>query len=399
MRGIGAWCAIAAVVVAGAGVQRADGDDYTIIPIPEIVVDPNEGVTVGALPVVLFTTEEKEIRSILAPDVRYNSIFGVYPTFRFFHYPDPNQKWQVSAGKATTIGEHFEGAYQNRRFMDGWLDFYGRLLHDQDPTERFFGIGNTTPQADETNYTMNEYRADATLGVNLPDSLQIWGRVRLRKVLKLKKGGVKDFPFTGTLFPDVPGLNGDTMVGPTLGFSYDSRDEIDIPTEGSYFGANVEVIDRAFGSSVSFIRYTVEGRTFHPIRRDPYIGLAAHAWVKYVEGPSDVPFYELTSVGGVSTSRGFGSGRFRDVNGTGMQLEVRTTVYELEIFGVRAAIEVAPFVDIAKVFSGGGPLLTDLHYAAGLGFRAVVRPQVVAYVDFGYGQDGTATFTGVDYPF
>lgn len=388
-----------AVAVAGAVVHPVWAGDYTVIPIPEIIVDPNEGVTVGALPVVLFTTDEKEIRSILAPDVRYNDIWGVYPTVRFFHYPTLGQKWNISAGKATKIQERYEAQYEVRDFMDGWLNFYGRLFHEKDATERFFGIGNATPEADETNYTLNEYRANATLGVNLPDDLQVWGQARFRKVQKIKPGGVKDFPFTGTLFPTVPGLNGDTIVGPTLGLAYDSRDEVDIPTEGSYVGANVEIIDRAFGSTVSFIRYTVEARTFHPIRRDPYIGLAIHGWVKYLEGPGDVPFYELTSVGGVSSSRGFGSGRYRDDNGCGLQLEVRASVYELDIFGVRAAIELAPFVDIAKVFTGGGPLLTDLHYAAGMGLRFVVRPQVVAYVDFGYGQDGLATFTGVDYPY
>jgi outer membrane protein assembly factor BamA len=387
------------VVLASAWRSPARAIDYTIIPIPEIIVDPNEGVTGGVLPVVLFTTEEKEIRSILAPDVRYNTIFGVYPTFRFFDYPSIDQKWHVSLGKATKIQERFEGEYQIRNLADGWLDLYGRLFRDKDPTERFFGIGNDTPEADETNYTIDEYRANLVLGVNLHDDLQVFGQARYRKVLKIRKGGVDDLPFTGTLFPDAPGEDGDTMVGPTFGFFYDSRDEIDIPTEGSFFGANVEVIDRIFGSTVSFIRYSVEGRAFQPIRRQPYIGLALHAWLKYVEGPSDVPFYELTSAGGVSTLRGFGAGRSRDNTASGAPLEVRATVYEREVFGVNAALELAPFLDVAKVFTGGGPLLNDMHLAAGLGLRAVVRPQVVAYVDFGYGQDGLATFTGVDYPY
>jgi len=28
-----------------------------------------------------------------------------------------------------------------------------------------------------------------------------------------------------------------------------------------------------------------------------------------------------------------------------------------------------------------------------------VRPQIVGFVDIGYGSEGTAIFTGVDYPF
>ena len=37
--------------------------------------------------------------------------------------------------------------------------------------------------------------------------------------------------------------------------------------------------------------------------------------------------------------------------------------------------------------------------ARGLGFRALVRPQLVAFVDVGYGEEGDSIFTGIDYPF
>jgi hypothetical protein len=40
-----------------------------------------------------------------------------------------------------------------------------------------------------------------------------------------------------------------------------------------------------------------------------------------------------------------------------------------------------------------------LHLVGGVGFRGVVRPQVVGFVDVGYGSDGPAVFTGLDYPF
>jgi hypothetical protein len=35
----------------------------------------------------------------------------------------------------------------------------------------------------------------------------------------------------------------------------------------------------------------------------------------------------------------------------------------------------------------------------GLGFRGVVRPQVVGFVDVGLGEQGPAVFTGLEYPF
>jgi hypothetical protein len=35
----------------------------------------------------------------------------------------------------------------------------------------------------------------------------------------------------------------------------------------------------------------------------------------------------------------------------------------------------------------------------GLGFRGIARPFIVGYVDFGYGSQGVAAFTGINYPF
>jgi hypothetical protein len=42
---------------------------------------------------------------------------------------------------------------------------------------------------------------------------------------------------------------------------------------------------------------------------------------------------------------------------------------------------------------------THLHLASGIGFRAIALPVVVAFVDFGYGQNGAAVFSGINYPF
>jgi hypothetical protein len=40
-----------------------------------------------------------------------------------------------------------------------------------------------------------------------------------------------------------------------------------------------------------------------------------------------------------------------------------------------------------------------LHKVAGIGFRGVANPFVVGYVDLGYGSEGVAAFTGINYPF
>ena len=63
-------------------------------------------------------------------------------------------------------------------------------------------------------------------------------------------------------------------------------------------------------------------------------------------------------------------------------------------------VEVAPFVDAGRVFEGNWDFpLSHIHAVGGVGFRGVARPFVVGYVDVGYGSEGVAVFTGINYPF
>src|SRR5436190_23564944 len=84
------------------------------IPLPEILTDPNEGNTYGALAVVLFLDDEKVIKYILAPDVRWNKITGVFPAFRLFGFPPRDQKWSTVARRPQPTDEANDFAYQER---------------------------------------------------------------------------------------------------------------------------------------------------------------------------------------------------------------------------------------------------------------------------------------------
>src|SRR5262249_22193698 len=98
--------------------------------------------------------------------------------------------------------------------------------------------------------------------------------------------------------------------------------------------------------------------------------------------------------------RGFGEGRFVDKNMFSASLELRSKLFDLDLFSTRLAFEVAPFADVGRVFHkmDDNPL-RSLHTVGGLGFRGVASPFIVGYVDIGYGSEGTAVFSGLDYAF
>ena len=68
--------------------------------------------------------------------------------------------------------------------------------------------------------------------------------------------------------------------------------------------------------------------------------------------------------------------------------------------GSSVELELTPFIDVGRVFARSGTFpLDQLHRVYGVGFRGVARPFVVGYVDIGYGSEGIAAFTGLNYPF
>ena len=108
----------------------------------------------------------------------------------------------------------------------------------------------------------------------------------------------------------------------------------------------------------------------------------------------------VSDVGGEQPLRGFGAGRFYDRNSFSTTVELRRKVFSLNAVTTTLDIEVAPFIDLGRVFSRSGEdPFGQLHQVYGVGFRGIARPFVVGYVDIGRGSEGAAVFTGLNYPF
>lgn len=398
LRALVASMSLAMLVVAWSlGGAPACALERSYIPLPEILTDPNEGNTYGALAVVLFLDEQKIIKYILAPDVRYNKITGVFPAFRLFGFPSVDKKWSIVVRKSQHIDEDYEFIYTDNAFWQDRMKLAANFEYERDSTERFYGFGNGSSEKEESNYTAKETIGVVRLNYRLQPTLELTYQSRVR-VFRVGKGGVDKFPFIGDEHPDTPGLGGATMVGQEIGLIYDSRDDANIPREGGFGLLSAEFIPRILGSSFTAVKYAAEMRKFIPFR-ERFV-LAMHSRINYLQSNDEVPFFEQNDVGGRRSLRGFGSGRFVDTNSFFASAELRTRVYSRQIFGVNAELELAPFLDFGQVFhSSRDSPFNDLHAVGGLGFRGVVRPQVVGFVDVGLGEQGAAVFTGLEYPF
>jgi len=392
--------ALIAVVgsVVGSGTRALSTTSF--IPIPEIIADPNEGNTFGFLGVFLFLDDKDDIKYMLAPDIQYNKTKGVFPNLRLSGYPSPTRRYSVIIGKSTTRDEDYELEFSGRGYWDGRAFLSGSFVRERDSTERFFGFGNESPESAESNYTESNTVAEVTPGVWILPRTNLTYRMLIRRT-SLQNGQVTSVPSIFALHPAAvnrspePGL----YWAHRAAITYDSRDDIDVPSRGALAVTYVEAADRHLGSSTSFVKFGSEWRDFIPLRQDNPV-LALRLLADYVSGESDTPFWEQSQLGGRRTLRGFGSQRFVDFNRSLGSAELRTRVWQHPLFGVKAELEVAPFTEAGQVFHHvlDSPV-SDLHFVYGVGFRAVVRPQIVGFVDIGRSVEGTDVFTGINYPF
>jgi hemolysin activation/secretion protein len=115
---------------------------------------------------------------------------------------------------------------------------------------------------------------------------------------------------------------------------------------------------------------------------------------------TDVPFFEQSSLGGQNNLRGYGGDRFIDKNLIAASVEERIHLARLKIAGVAADFEMAPFVDSGQVFNSYKDVsFKDYRVTPGIGFRGIVRPNVVGRIDYGYSKEGGAVFAGLDFPY
>jgi hypothetical protein len=378
-------------------------DTAPFIPVPEIAQDPNSGLTLGLIPTWVSTDENHDVSRIIAPDIIYNPNFGVGVHGRIFAYSSGDEQWSVVSGIKERVEREFDGEYQIGRLREGLWSINYSLVYDRDGTTRFYGVGNLTRERNQTNYTDQQEYGQAQIGLNFNHTWQLLYTLRLQSVDVLP-GTLNDVPSISTRFPQALGTTKEFLN--RLSLVYDTRDDLTVPTRGMqwvlYAGASAK---NGLVNDTSYSEVGIDGRALWPVAPDTV--LAAHVALRYLPTVNDIPFWALSNIGGGESViggeqplRGFGAGRFYDRDSFSGTVELRHKVFSFDAVTTLLDIEVAPFVDFGRVFSQTTTNPLDhVHEVFGVGFRGIARPYVVGYVDIGYGSEGAAVFTGLNYPF
>ncbi|WP_447974239.1 BamA/TamA family outer membrane protein [Nitrospira sp. Kam-Ns4a] len=390
------WLVLGAAAVLFASALASAETSYFLIP--SVSTSKNDGNDAGFIVPFLVTEPDGELKYIITPMFIVNSFVGARGTLNVFRYDTGGRELRFIGSFSERIERKLVLTYTDPAFSHGRyaLSFGGSFF--KNATSRFFGIGSNTVEANQTNYTAREIRAQWKFGVHLNEVTQVAIGERFRD-MEIQPGVVTSFPFSATQFPTVPGMQGATILGHRATFHYDTRDNLVSPTDGTQVTVYAEVNQNFKNSENPFYaRYSLEATKLLPSQSKRMI-LVVRGNVQATFG-TQVPFYEQSSLGGQNNLRGYGVDRFIDKHLIVVNVEDRLHVLRTRILNVVADFEVAPFVDIGKVFSKFDALtLSGAQITPGVGFRALVRPNVVGRVDYGYSKEGGAVFAGLDFPF
>ena len=390
--------ALVFLVASAISLPEHAGADVQYFPIPAVSTSRNDGNDVGLIVPILMTDPDGELKYLVAPMIVRNSIVGTRGSINLFRYEPGGRQIKFIGSFTEEIERKVVFSYADPAFSQGRYSLNFGASFFKNATSRFFGLGQATSETEQTNYTAREARANWRFGVYANEVTQIAVGQRFRQV-SLQRGGT-NLPFTGDQFPSVDGVQGETLIlGHRATFYYDTRNNLVSPTDGMAVTAYAEV-NQNLRNEDHFVysRYEIEVKKLFPSESKRAI-LIVRADLQATIG-DQVPFFEQSSLGGQNNLRGYGVDRFIDKNLVAMSIEERIHVARTKLAGVTADFDIAPFLDTGQVFNDYRDVsFKSYRMTPGIGFRGIVKPNVVGRVDYGYSREGGAIFAGLDFPY
>lgn len=270
----------------------------------------------------------------------------------------------------------------------------------------FFGLGNSSHEADRTNFRMRDRLAGLRVEARAGDWLDFAAGAEMFKP-ELSAGRSSTLPSIESVFTDAqaPGLT----QQPTFA-RYHAALRIDLPAgtiealnQGGEYRATYSFYADRDLDRYSFGSFDVEGRQRFRLLGDlRRLTLHGRITTTMAGAGNDVPFYLMPTLGGFqlphgavdetigsdgtpATLRGYTNYRFRDRHIVLLQAE-----YRMPLWG---PIDVSVFGDAGKVASTRSDLdLSDLHRNAGAGISIMRGPSTAVRLDVAFGGEGTRLF-------
>jgi len=244
--------------------------------------------------------------------------------------------------------------------------------------EYIFGIGNEVSKDDAEEITTDRIKFVATGLYKLGKDFYAGAGIDIASYFSIKTDS-NSFLVT----ENVSGLDGGVDFGIGLAAAWDKRDNRYNASAGHYVIVSWLFYPEFLGSAYQFTGFEFDARKyFNPWRKHVIALQATTSFTNH-----DVPFYDLSMLGGDNRMRGYYEGALRDKVSIDAQVEYRMPVWN--IFGITG------WVGTGRVAPDYGSLSFDglwLSYGGGLRIKVDSKHNTNLRFDFGFGPGGIHAF-------
>ncbi|MBK8169376.1 MAG: BamA/TamA family outer membrane protein [Sandaracinaceae bacterium] len=339
---------------------------------------PETSAAFGGFGVHYFRLGEAPVEarpSYLAADALYTfrnqALVDLFPTFWFGPSLTRAESRRVLRGlEDGELSEHDRWWLFERHSITGQVAY--RLMPDY-----FYGVGPNTNEANEELYTMHSFWDFMDFRT------RVWGPLMVGVRQEFQLSQVRDVNPTG-LLAGTRGVEGGVRSGLGLSVVWDSRDNLQSAHTGAFHQAFAITYPGFLGSRFHFTHINIDLRQY--VQLAPHHVLAMQLYADFNMG--DVPFDQLSLLGGNARMRGSYMGRYRDNDYLAAQVEWRImpVVWRFGLVFFAGIGGVAPTIAEFRA--------TELKMSLGGGIRFALDEAERIYVrlDVGCSTDGCAPY-------
>lgn len=277
----------------------------------------------------------------------------------------------------------------------GGLHASGFFQYDVREKEPFYGIGPKTSRGNSTSFRMRTTLLGAVAGLSFSPTVDLssvfsYKHVNIFNRAHDGKGDIRTI-FAGQ---DIPGINGEDLLGYELVLNRDTRDSQDQATKGSYQRLSFKFTDGTGNSPARYFTYTLDAAKYFQVG-SPRRVFVTRFFTEYNQeiNHGNVPFFEMVKLGSSGTfpsrsqtSRAYVYNRFYGEGAMLLNLEYRYTVMEYKEFKLKTAF----FSDTGEVYSRLSKfLLKELRESYGVGFYLSYSKNTLLAFSVAHGNEGT----------
>ncbi|CAA0114705.1 Uncharacterised protein [BD1-7 clade bacterium] len=337
--------------------------------------DPNKGVNFVFLPGPFFS-----------PDAKFGLGLSSVGLYRLDPQDTQTQLSTLEINAFLTTNKSVGVSIDNKNFFLN--DAYRVYIKADfsDAPEEFYGVGyeQGIDSSNKRTYTRQQIDLNVQALFRVVEDTYLGGGINFYHTRARRIRPSIPLPTIDGGFPE-----NNQSSGVVATFVHDSRDVILNPYKGRLVEVSANYFNRGLGSDTDFTSYLLDYREY--ISLAPVPGLFAFQF-KANFSAGEIPWNEMSTIGGNSGLRSYIRGRYRDRQTILSQLEYR--VHIVGRHGMVTWIGGAMLADKVEDFT-----TDDVLPNIGVGYRLRLKDRVNLRLDLGFGRNGGGFYFNVNEAF